>query len=35
MAMKAGAVDFLNKPFCQQEMLEAITAAIERDPAQR
>jgi AraC family transcriptional regulator len=31
MAMKAGAVDFLSKPFRQQEMLDAVTVAIERD----
>src|SRR3984893_13469278 len=30
-AMKAGAADFLPKPFRQQEMLDAVTAAIERD----
>ena len=30
-AMKAGAVDFLAKPFRDQEMLDAVTAAIERD----
>jgi FixJ family two-component response regulator len=30
-AMKAGAVDFLAKPFRQQEMLDAVTIAIERD----
>jgi FixJ family two-component response regulator len=29
-AMKAGAVDFLTKPFRDQEMLDAVTAAIER-----
>jgi len=30
-AMKAGAVEFLTKPFHDQEMLDAIHAAIERD----
>jgi FixJ family two-component response regulator len=30
-AMKAGAVDFLTKPFRDQEMLEAVTGALERD----
>jgi FixJ family two-component response regulator len=30
-AMKGGAVDFLTKPFREQEMLDAVTAAIERD----
>jgi FixJ family two-component response regulator len=30
-AMKAGAVDFLPKPFRDQDMLDAVTAAIERD----
>jgi FixJ family two-component response regulator len=30
-AMKAGAVDFLTKPFHEQEMLDAVTAALERD----
>jgi FixJ family two-component response regulator len=34
-AMKAGAVDFLTKPFRQQEMLDAVTAAIERDRTRR
>jgi FixJ family two-component response regulator len=34
-AMKAGAADFLAKPFRQQEMLEAVTAAIERDRNRR
>ena len=32
-AMKAGAVDFLTKPFRDQDMLDAVTAAIERDRA--
>ena len=30
-AMKAGAVDFITKPFRDQDMLEAVTAAINRD----
>jgi FixJ family two-component response regulator len=34
-AMKAGAVDFLAKPFRDQEMLDAVTAAIARDESRR
>jgi len=34
-AMKAGAVDFLTKPFRDQDMLDAVTAAIERDRSRR
>ena len=34
-AMKAGAVDFLAKPFRDQDMLDAVTAAIERDRTRR
>ena len=34
-AMKAGAVDFLSKPFRQQEMLDAVAMAIERDRRRR
>ncbi|MBC9032888.1 response regulator transcription factor [Sphingomonas sp. JC676] len=34
-AMKAGAVDFLTKPFRDQSLLDAVTAGIERDLAQR
>jgi FixJ family two-component response regulator len=34
-AMKAGVADFLTKPFRQQEMLDAVTAAIERDRKRR
>ncbi|WP_238267654.1 response regulator transcription factor [Cupriavidus pauculus] len=30
-AMKAGAVDFLAKPFRDQDMIDAVVAAIERD----
>ena len=30
-AMKAGAVDFLTKPFRDQDMLDAVAVAIERD----
>jgi FixJ family two-component response regulator len=34
-AMKAGAVDFLTKPFRDQDMLDAVTRAIERDRKRR
>jgi len=34
-AMKAGAVDFLAKPFRDQDMLDAVTAALERDAQDR
>jgi FixJ family two-component response regulator len=34
-AMKAGAVDFLTKPVRDQDMLDAIAAAIEKDLARR
>lgn len=34
-AMKAGAVDFLAKPFRDQEMLDAVTMAIEKDRVRR
>jgi FixJ family two-component response regulator len=34
-AMKAGAVDFLTKPFRDQDLLDAVTAAIERDRGRR
>lgn len=34
-AMKAGAVDFLAKPFRDQEMLDAVSAALEKDRARR
>lgn len=32
-AMKGGAIDFLTKPFRDQDMLDAVTAAISRDRA--
>jgi len=34
-AMKAGAVDFLTKPFRDQDMLDAVAIAIERDRERR
>src|ERR1051325_3715431 len=34
-AMKAGAVDFLPKPFRDQDMIDAVTVAIERDRERR
>jgi len=34
-AMKQGAVDFLAKPFRDQDMLDAVLAAIERDRGRR
>ena len=34
-AMKGGAVDFLTKPFRDQDMLDAVAQAIERDRKQR
>jgi FixJ family two-component response regulator len=34
-AMKHGAVDFLSKPFRDQDMLDAVMAAIERDRERR
>src|SRR4030081_2371291 len=34
-AMKAGAVEFLTKPFRDQDLLDAITLAISRDRAAR
>jgi len=33
--MKAGAVDFLIKPFRDQDMLDAVSAAVARDAARR
>ena len=34
-AMKAGAVDFLIKPFRDQDLLDAVASAIQRDQARR
>jgi FixJ family two-component response regulator len=34
-AMKAGAVEFLTKPFRDQDMLDAVQVAIERDRSRR
>ncbi|OKO73051.1 response regulator transcription factor [Bradyrhizobium sp. AS23.2] len=34
-AMKAGAVDFLTKPFRDQDMLDAVAIALERDRTRR
>ena len=34
-AMKAGAVDFLPKPFRDQDMLDAVSAALEQDRQRR
>jgi FixJ family two-component response regulator len=34
-AMKAGAVDFLTKPFRSQDLLDAVFAALERDRVRR
>jgi FixJ family two-component response regulator len=34
-AMKAGAVDFLSKPFRDQDMLDAVATAIDRDRKRR
>jgi FixJ family two-component response regulator len=34
-AMKAGAVEFLSKPFREQELLDAVRTGIERDQEQR
>jgi FixJ family two-component response regulator len=34
-AMKAGAVDFLTKPFRDQQMLDAVVRALERDQKRR
>ncbi|WP_027135453.1 response regulator transcription factor [Geminicoccus roseus] len=34
-AMKAGAVDFLTKPFREQDMLDAVSAALQRDRQRR
>jgi FixJ family two-component response regulator len=34
-AIKAGAIEFLTKPFREQDLLDAVQAAFERDRAQR
>lgn len=34
-AMKAGAIEFLTKPFRDQDLLDAISQAVERDRAER
>jgi FixJ family two-component response regulator len=34
-AMKAGAIDFLTKPFRDQSLIDAVTAGIKRDIARR
>jgi FixJ family two-component response regulator len=34
-AMKAGAIDFLTKPFRNQDLLDAVFTALERDNARR
>lgn len=34
-AMKAGAVDFLSKPFREQDLLDALTQAIEHDRSRK
>jgi FixJ family two-component response regulator len=34
-AMKAGAVEFLTKPFRDQDMLDAVSSALEQDRARR
>jgi len=34
-AMKAGAVEFLTKPFRNQDLLDAVQVALERDRARR
>jgi FixJ family two-component response regulator len=34
-AMKAGAIEFLTKPFREQDMLDAIQTAVEKDRARR
>ena len=34
-AMKAGAIDFLTKPFRDQEILDAVALALDRDRKRR
>jgi FixJ family two-component response regulator len=34
-AMKVGAIDFLTKPFCSQDLLDAVFMALEQDRAHR
>ncbi|HYC15811.1 MAG TPA: response regulator transcription factor [Pseudolabrys sp.] len=34
-AIKAGAIDFLAKPFCHQDLIDAIHAGIDQDRARR
>jgi FixJ family two-component response regulator len=34
-AMKAGAIDFMTKPFRDQDMLDAVTMALDRDRKRR
>jgi FixJ family two-component response regulator len=34
-AMKAGAVEFLTKPFCDQDLLDAVRTGLDRDSARR
>lgn len=34
-AMKAGAIDFITKPYREQEILDAVAAALERDRKKR